>query len=462
MSRKLVLDSRNISSAENARIAVWAARKDDANPLFGEEKPWEQRFDNLYPNVIFDSDERLYKCWYSAFIVDTPAIGMALAERQSSKYVEPPENTREMGVCYATSHDGITWEKPELGIVEYEGSTKNNIVLRGPHGSGVLKDREEKDSDRRYKMLTSVPGGGMGVSFSPDGIHWSSVTLCPDINPYRVDGTHYNALWVREQNQYVGFTRLRNEQHSDAERIKKLYGAWPLRQVGRTTSSDFVKWTEAKAVMEGIDENLQIYSMPIFRHGDVFLGLPVIHEQESDQAWTELAWSPDTIEWHRVAPGSPLIPNSDLVADYDWGCAYSPAYPIFLEDEIRLYYGGSNWLHFGWRDAFLCLARLRPDGFAGFEQVSPGAPGVVTTTPLVCEGELLVSADVAAIGTLGITLLAESERRIIAESEPIHRSLTDGSVEWRDGFSADSVKGQKVRIEFSVNGARLFSYGFRS
>ena len=209
MSRKLVLDSRNISSAENARIAVWAARKEEANPLFGEEKPWEQRFDNLYPNVIFDSDDELYKCWYSPFIVDTPAVGMALAERQSTKYVEPPNSIREMGVCYATSGDGITWDKPELGIVEYEGSTKNNIVLRGPHGSGVLKDREEKDSARRYKMLTSVPGEGMGVSFSPDGVHWSSVTPCPDINPYRVDGTHYNALWVRELGQYVGFTRLR-------------------------------------------------------------------------------------------------------------------------------------------------------------------------------------------------------------------------------------------------------------
>ena len=54
-----------------------------------------------------------------------------------------------MGICYATSRDGISWDKPELGLVDYEGSTANNIVWRGggntkeqwggPHGTGILR-----------------------------------------------------------------------------------------------------------------------------------------------------------------------------------------------------------------------------------------------------------------------------------------------------------------------------------
>ena len=36
-----------------------------------------------------------------------------------------------MAICYATSKDGVTWAKPELGLVEYEGSTANNILWRG-------------------------------------------------------------------------------------------------------------------------------------------------------------------------------------------------------------------------------------------------------------------------------------------------------------------------------------------
>ena len=142
---------------------------------------------------------------------------------------------------------------------------------------------------------------------------------------------------------------MRNEGDSKDESIKNRYGARPLRQVGRTASTDFLHWTQAVPVLEGMDENYQIYSMPVFKHNGVYLGLP-------------------------------LIPNSDFVADYDWGCAYSAAYPIFLEDEIRLYYGGSNWLHFG----------------------------------------------------------------------------------WRDGFSIDSIPGRAVNIEFVINGARLYSFGFEN
>ena len=34
--------------------------------------------------------------------------------------------------CYAESQDGIHWDKPELGLCEWCGSTANNINLTGP------------------------------------------------------------------------------------------------------------------------------------------------------------------------------------------------------------------------------------------------------------------------------------------------------------------------------------------
>jgi len=30
--------------------------------------------------------------------------------------------------CYATSKDGVTWVKPKLGLVEFNGSKDNNII----------------------------------------------------------------------------------------------------------------------------------------------------------------------------------------------------------------------------------------------------------------------------------------------------------------------------------------------
>ena len=38
-------------------------------------------------------------------------------------------STGESVVCYAESKDGLHWEKPSLGICEYNGSTDNNIIL---------------------------------------------------------------------------------------------------------------------------------------------------------------------------------------------------------------------------------------------------------------------------------------------------------------------------------------------
>jgi hypothetical protein len=59
-SRYLLLDSRIISATENAVLVVGSVVKDDANPLFEEDKEWEMRFDNLYGNVIYDEEDQLY------------------------------------------------------------------------------------------------------------------------------------------------------------------------------------------------------------------------------------------------------------------------------------------------------------------------------------------------------------------------------------------------------------------
>ena len=453
--RHLVLDTRVIDRTDHARLCVAEATRSPANPLFGEDRPWEMRFDNLYPNVLWDAEEDLYQCWYSPFCVDHRSHGMTLEQRQDTLYHGPPD--REMALCYATSRDGIAWEKPELGMVGYQGSRANNIVLRGPHGAGVLKDARETDPSRRYKMFTSLGEQELAVAFSTDGIRWSRFLPCPAVNPYQVDGTHYNALWVEERGEYVGFTRLRDPRTAGAAAVDGIRGAWPPRQVGRTASTDFVNWSPAAAVLEGTDENLQIYSMPVFRHGNLYLGLPAIHNQRTDQVWTELAWSPDTVTWHRVCPGSPLIANADLVGSYDWGCAYAAACPVILPDEIRLYYGASNFQHTSWRDGYLCLATLRPDGFAYYEQASGETPASVVTAPLAWSGApLRVTADLAPIGALGVSVLEPEASRVLAHGQ-VTRTVTDGTVAWNDP-PADALSGRALRLRFTLNGARLYSF----
>jgi len=438
--RYLLLDSRVIDGTRNAKLTVGAVQKHKRNPLFAEDKPWEPRFDNLYANVLYDEEEKLYKCWYSPFIVDNSAKGMTLQERSKKRYRSP--RNREMGICYAVSRDGITWDKPSLGVVDFNGSRENNIVWRGPHGAGIFKDPRDPDPNRRYKAF--FKGKMISVGFSPDGIHWGGAIECPEAN-VRGD-THNNAFWAPTLGKYVGITRT----------WAKPRG----RQVARTSSRDFLKWTPAKVVLEGIENHLQTYAMPAFYYAGVYIGLPAIYNSDADRTHTELAWSPDTVNWHRVDPGTPLIANAAEKGQYDWGTVYAAAYPVFLKDEIRLYYGGCDDKHFGWRNGYFCLATLRPDGFAGYEPLDSDKPAVIETTPVVCTGrDLRICADVESNGYVKVQLLDSKNRPLVA-SESITKTVTDGPIRWKDGFSFDNIKGKEIKLRFKLRESKLYSFSF--
>jgi hypothetical protein len=198
--------------------------------------------------------------------------------------------------------------------------------------------------------------------------------------------------------------------------------------------------------------------MPVFYHGGIYLGLVAIHDQDADRVWTELTWSPDTIKWNRVLPGTPLIGNDGKEGDYDWGCVYAAACPVFLKDEIRLYYGGSDGHHNIWRNGFFCLATLRPDGFAGYKQKDSNKPATITTTPIDHGNKTLqISADVESNGYVKVRIL-DKNNKVMAESKPLNGSLTDKKVEWPDAFSLK--KQGTVKIQFEFNHATIYSFSF--
>jgi len=429
-AKYLLLDSRIIERTENARLAVGTVKKHPANPLFKEDKPWEPRFDNLYPNILYDEEAKIYKCWYSPFIVDK-AASQTPRKRRSKMPYRP--RGREMGVCYATSKDGLAWKKPELGLVEFKGSKANNLVVRGPHGAGIFKDAREADPARRYKMF--YKGRGMCVRFSPDGLRWGKEIRCPEIAA--AGDTHNNAFWCPELKKYVGITRLWAGQ----------------RIVGRTESPDFLDWTKAVEVLRG-DKAHQAYAMPVFRHGGVYLGLVMIFRPKPNRVHCELTWSPDTVTWRRIDRGTPLIPLSEKKGAYDWGCAYAAARPVFLKDEIRLYYGASNGTHHGWRDGFLALATLRPDGFAGYEPEQEDEPAVVVTKPVPCRGKRLwLTADVADGGSVKVTALDEAGKETGA------RTLTAGATE-ATVLDLSGRGGKPLRLRLEIDRAKAYAFGF--
>ena len=136
-----------------------------ANPIVvgvGESGAPDDRMVRFYGTVIPFGDE--LRMWYMA----------------NSTRDDRERDGQQLRVCYATSKDGVNWEKPELGLVDFHGSKANNIVnLRGGKCNfaciPIIHDPEDPDPNRRFKIAleSHVYGNHIAVAFSPDGLNWT-------------------------------------------------------------------------------------------------------------------------------------------------------------------------------------------------------------------------------------------------------------------------------------------------
>ena len=96
-------------------------------------------------------------------------------------------------VCYATSTDGINWERPDLGLVEHNGNKHNNIVAfeaeRAPGSCSVLHDPDDPDPERRFKMVTEMDPYYITALYSADGLHWKEGPNNPILKHNAVEPT---------------------------------------------------------------------------------------------------------------------------------------------------------------------------------------------------------------------------------------------------------------------------------
>ena len=451
----LVLDSRIIESTKNAELTLGEVRKEKSNPLFVEDQPWEPRYDNMYPNVIYDEEENLYKCWYCPFIVDQRTTETHLDRRKPSltPYMDARPAGREEALLYATSKDGINWTKPNLGIVNFNGNSNNNIVSRGLSGAGVIKDELEQLPGRRYKAFY-CSNSGYKMRYSSDGLNWGDEVALPGVGE---SDCHANMIWSPELKRYVGILR-----HYDPIPVTGN------RKIARTESIDSVTWTKSETIIEGTPQD-QLHDMVIFRDGGVYLGLlgcmnyPSKETRNGVRQHIELAWSPDSYKWHRINPGTPFISNSKSNNNeygkmpYDWGCVF-PSAPVFVDDEIRIYYGASDWYFFDWRKGGLALATLGKDRWAGYEAIDDDDTAIVTTTPLKLDNHIHITADVGKGGLILVNVL-DQKGEILVSSEGIKNSCTEFKLNF--GRQYNNINGSKCRIQFIINRAKIYSFRTR-
>ena len=144
----LVTGRKFPDEVDNGLNIVMDPRQPD-KPVLPQGKPGEpDSYEVLCPNVFLMNGE--YRMWY---------LGQGEDRKRRS--------------CYAVSKDGFSWERPKLGLVEYNGSKQNNLVA-GPCGEWVLYEPEDPDPSRRFKSLYMGPVIRIGVSFSSDGLIWKA------------------------------------------------------------------------------------------------------------------------------------------------------------------------------------------------------------------------------------------------------------------------------------------------
>jgi len=317
-----------------------------------------------------------------------------------------------------------------MDFFTYEGKP-THIVAEDNLGVGVFKDPHDPDPQRRYKMLT-MPG--LTVAFSPDGKHWSKY-IRANIQPNPPADCHNNAIWDPDLEKYVCITR-----------------GWPGQRVAlRTESEDFLNWTKPVEVLRDPRESHQLYDMCIFRYADLYLAQLDLLDK-SEFVHVGLAWSPDGVKWEHIDPETPLIPRGKEKDAYDYGCVYCADDPIICDDAVRLYYCGSIKDH-SWRDSTLCLATLRPDGWAGYVPEDPSRPAAVVTEPVECTGKTLrLTADVEKGGSVKVRLLDRAGKELVA-GETITTNVTAAP-----GADVAKLHGRAVRVKVEIDKAKVYSF----
>jgi hypothetical protein len=419
------------------------------NPLVVGDKPWETPRRGVNAGtylfggtVMFDEEEQQFKMWYRTdqILPSQPSSSKRI------RYQVPPGG---YSTLYAVSHDGLHWEKPNLGLVEHEGSRNNNLLPAEIGGGGyirrsmIIKDYQEKDPEKRYKILymdKTDPSEeliqsdqwtqwGLKKAYSSDGIHWRIKAGRPirferSLRELRANGELFG--WDPKLQRYVFFTlrshsemvqadvdgRLVRHEDAIARITSRDFETWgdPCDLIKRDPHCDSPQWSPGHVgVMTAILYTEELYvgfidTVTPHAVEDISGDLWDVYNIEHEEHRTELVISRDGTHWKRIAPHWWVLPPG-LWGTWDHDHVVLSK-PIVRENEILIYYTGNNLpckaqmpghaqydlvgkLVNGQQMGYaIGVAKLRLDGFASMEGYEP--EGTLSTRALIFDGDQLV------------------------------------------------------------------------
>ena len=394
---------------------------------------------------------------------------------------------------YAISKDGINWDKPDLGLYEFNGAKNmpydlpGGPTIKGRYMYHILRDEIGRDSSKRYKGFFGSRDRKIG--FSPDGLKWEFPDI-PMIPSY--DESHLT--YDEQSEQFIASVKLHTE--------------WG-RSVYLSTSKDFMEWSDPKLifhadeidnenrikriqfaadhpeylappVIEDRGYTAQVYQMAIMPYQGIYIGFPLIFNPAGPSSnnytglnQTELTVSRDLYNWERVANRELFLGIEKWDSkNFGYHQILPTSRPIIKDDgEIWFYYNAFR--HRGLPKLFsqsfqkfietnqtpaICLATLRPDGFVSLDAKNQG---VVITKPIKINTNASIHINVDSTnGYLAAEVLDPVSMEPLPgytfeNCEKISEDSTDKKINWKTN---DKINNDIVRLKFILEKSSLYSF----
>ena len=449
--RQLFIDDHVVDSMEGLAFQLGEPR--DEGAVFKFDRAWEGPFCG-YSTVIRDGDRFLL--YYRGL----PEAGADGTDRETT--------------CVAISEDGINWSRPKLSIHEVDGSKANNVILAGvapvTHNfSPFLDPRPGVKPEHRFKGLGGSEHSGLIAWSSPDGLHWHRLQDEPVLEKGMFDS------------QNVSF-------YSEAEGLYLCYlrtwtggGYSGFRTVSRSTSEDFINWTDPVPMDFGDGPMEHIYTNqthPYFRAPQVYVavagrfmpGRQVLSDEQArafnvnpryfkDCSDAVLLSSRGGNRYDRTFREAFIRPG---IGPQNWVSRSNyPALNIVQTGPAEMsLYVNQNYAQ---PTAELRRYSLRLDGMASLS--APHDGGVLVTKPFTFEGDRLgINFATSAAGGIRVEILDESGDPIpgftLADSVEQIGNEIDREVDWKGGADLSALAGRVVHLRVVMKDADLYSFRF--
>jgi hypothetical protein len=403
--------------------------------------------------------------------------------------------------CYAESDDGIRWRKPELGLYEFNGSKKNNIIMiPGPVGSvkvdpghpAVFKDENPAAKpDAQYKAI--FRSSGLLPYKSPDGFRWSPMTEQPILQGLGAFDSQNLAFWDPSIRKYRAYWRI----FTSGTTTDKNWKPAGYRAIRTAVSDDMLNWTQVKDITYTDSPVEHLYTNQIksyLRASHLLIGFPTRY---IDRKWAESTKSLPDLEQRRLRSSSSerygtaitegllmvsrdglhfkrwneafLRPGIQRPGTWQYGAQYigwhlveTPSSLPGAPNELSLYATESYWHGKG---SALRRYTLRLDGFVSIN--APMKGGELVTKPIRFAGDRLeMNLATSAAGSIRVEIQDADGNPIpgyeLANCQEQFGDTLNLTVKWNKGNSLGDLAGQAVRLRFEIKDADLYSFQFNA